>query len=262
MDRRSERRLHLPDRQPFYKRTWVRIAAVVVAIPVLSVAWWLGSPLFIDEVVDEPFPRAAMAVIPDGMTASEVEQEMMEAESVDAVIDDPMPEPPASVAVAPAVTVATTEGPEEGQAEDAPPSTGTSTAAVEERPEQAGEQAVHPDAVGPVAVVTGALVDGDSFHKGSGAVTLYRLEDDSLLLRMEDIAVTNGPQLHVYLISAHGVHGRDEVQAHGYVDLGGLKGNIGSQNYEVPAGYEIPEELTVVVYCVPFQVVFATAELA
>lgn len=252
----------MEERSPFYKRRWFWIVAVVVAVPVLAVAWWLGSPLFIDEVVDEPFPRAAMAVIPEGMTASEVEDEMMEAESVDAVVEDPMPEIATSVAITSTVVTATTGASAGGQGEDTvPPAAATSTM-VEEKPEHSSEQTVLSRPKGPVALVTGMYVDGDSFHKGSGEVTLYRLEDDSLLLRMEDIAVTNGPQLHVYLIPVHGVHGRDEVQAHGYVDLGGLKGNIGSQNYEVPAGYEIPEELTVVIYCVPFQVVFATAELA
>jgi hypothetical protein len=32
------------------------------------VAWWLISPLFIDQSVDEELPFAAAAVIPDDMT--------------------------------------------------------------------------------------------------------------------------------------------------------------------------------------------------
>ena len=252
----------MDDRSPFYKRRWFWIVAIVVVVPVVAAAWWLGSPLFIDEVVDEPFPRAAMAVIPDGMTASEVEQEMMEAESGEAVVDEPMPEIATSVLVTSTAVTATTGAATGGEGEEPPPSTAAGSTMVEEKPEDSAEQTAVRRPRGPVALVTGMFVDGDSFHKGSGEVTLYRLEDESLLLRMEDIVVTNGPQLHVYLIPVHGVHGRDEVQAHGYVDLGGLKGNIGSQNYEVPGGYEIPEELTVVIYCVPFQVVFATAELA
>ena len=59
-----------------------------------------------------------------------------------------------------------------------------------------------------------------------------------------------------------GVDSRDDLQAAGYIDLGPLKGNKGSQNYEVPSDYRIPEEMTVVIYCVPFHVVFATAPLA
>ena len=34
---------------------------VVWAVPLLALAWWLGSPLLIDEAVDEEFPPAAMA---------------------------------------------------------------------------------------------------------------------------------------------------------------------------------------------------------
>ena len=46
---------------------------VVVLIPVLALAWWLGSPLFIDKTVDEQFPLTVGADIPEGMERSEVE---------------------------------------------------------------------------------------------------------------------------------------------------------------------------------------------
>ncbi|MXY75865.1 MAG: DM13 domain-containing protein [Acidimicrobiia bacterium] len=113
-----------------------------------------------------------------------------------------------------------------------------------------------------MALLSGNLMDADSFHKGSGQVVLYELEDGSRIIRLEDIEVTNGPQLHVLLTPVHGLAGRDHLREAGYVDLGPLKGNIGSQNYEVPADYVIPEQVTLVIYCVPFHVVFTTAELA
>ena len=230
----QEGRAITKDRTPFYKRRWVWVAAVVVAIPVLAFAWWLGSPLFIDRVVDEPFPRAAMAVVPADMTAEEVEEIMLDAASTDAPADEEMPEMAAA-------STATTAAPE-GEA----PTTTT----------------LPPAPAGPVALASGALMDADSFHKGSGQVILYQLEDGSRIIRLEDIEVTNGPQLHVYLTPVHGLRGRDHLQEAGFVDLGPLKGNIGSQNYEVPADYVVPEQLTLVIYCVPFHVVFTTAELA
>ena len=52
------------------------IAAVVVAIPALALAWWLGSPLFINRTVDEPFPYSVNAVVPEGMTQDQIEQTM------------------------------------------------------------------------------------------------------------------------------------------------------------------------------------------
>ncbi len=60
------------------KRTWI-IVGVVVAVPVLAVAWWLGSPLFLDTEVDEEFPVSADAVATDDTTEEEVEQELAEA---------------------------------------------------------------------------------------------------------------------------------------------------------------------------------------
>ena len=69
------------------------IVAVVIVVPIAGLAWWLGSPLFLDREVDEDFPALMNAVIPDGMEMSQaqatmevvmdnevmVEEEMMEA---------------------------------------------------------------------------------------------------------------------------------------------------------------------------------------
>lgn len=241
----------MTDRSPFYKRRSVRITAVVVAVPVLAVAWWLLSPLFIDEVVEEPFPMAAVAVIPDDMTAAEVEERMMEAAATEAPVYESMPEVMAPVVTGAADTTA--------EADETPTTTATNESTVNETTDP---EASMPDTTGPVAVATGALMDADSFHRGSGEATVYRLEDGSLVLRLEDIEVTNGPDLHVIVAPGHGISNREALQAAGYIDLGSLKGNIGSQNYDFPADYQIPEQMTVVIYCVPFHVVFTTAELS
>ena len=113
---------------------------------------------------------------------------------------------------------------------------------------------------GPRIVAQGRLRDADSFHRGSGGVAIYRLPDGSLILRLEDIRVTNGPALHVLLASHAGPASRDDV-AEGYVDLGPLKGNLGSQNYEITADTDLSQYQSVVIYCMPFHVVFATAML-
>lgn len=47
----------------------------------------------------------------------------------------------------------------------------------------------------------------------------------------------------------------------GFVSLGRLKGNIGAQNYELPAGTDLGRYHSVVIYCQRFHVVFATATL-
>ncbi|WP_420611653.1 DM13 domain-containing protein [Candidatus Spongiisocius sp.] len=243
------------DRTPFYKRRSIQVAAVIVAIPVIAFAWWLGSPLFIDQVVDEPFPVAAMAVVPADMTAEEVEEIMLEAAATDTPVEEPMPEMPEMAATTTSVAAGNTSAATAAPTEDEAPT--TTAVAVTEL-----STTLPPEPTGPVALASGALMDADSFHMGSGQVVLYQLEDGSRIIRLEDIEVTNGPQLHVLLTPVHGLAGRDHLREAGYVDLGPLKGNIGSQNYEVPADYVVPDQLTLVIYCVPFHVVFATAELA
>ncbi len=112
----------------------------------------------------------------------------------------------------------------------------------------------------PSVVAQGQLKDADSFHKGSGKATIYQLPDGSHLLRFEDLQVTNGPDLHV-LLAQHPMPGSSAEVKQGFIELGSLKGNIGSQNYAIPAGTDIAMFKSVVIYCKPFQVVFSTATL-
>ncbi len=112
-----------------------------------------------------------------------------------------------------------------------------------------------------VALKTGPFQDADRFHKGSGAATMYRLEDDSAVLRLEDFKVTNGPDLHVIIASHPVPSSRDEVHDGEYLDLGKLKGNVGNQNYPLPATADPSAYSSVVIYCAPFHVIFSIASL-
>lgn len=111
----------------------------------------------------------------------------------------------------------------------------------------------------PTVIGQGQFKDADSFHKGSGSVALYQLPDGSHVLRFEEFSVTNGPDLHVLLIQHPAPTSSADLGE--YLDLGSLKGNIGSQNYEIPAGTDLSQYKSVVIYCQPFHVVFATAEI-
>ncbi len=81
------------------------------------------------------------------------------------------------------------------------------------------------------------------------------------VVRFEDFEVENGPDLFVYL-SAGDPSGPQRALADDFVDLGRLKGNIGTQNYEIPDGTDLAKYRTVVVWCRRFTVAFAAAELA
>jgi hypothetical protein len=110
-----------------------------------------------------------------------------------------------------------------------------------------------------IEVRRGQFRDIDSVHQGSGEAILFQLSDGRHLLRFENFEVTNGPDLHVYLVPLANRSGGADVT--GYVDLGQLQGNVGAQNYFIPAGVEIGEEASIVIWCEPFRVTFSIATL-
>jgi len=55
--------------------------------------------------------------------------------------------------------------------------------------------------------------------------------DGANVLRLEDLIVTNGPDLYVYLST--------DKSASDIVNLGRLKANIGNQNYQIPEGIDM-----------------------
>ena len=127
--------------------------------------------------------------------------------------------------------------------------------AMEEMPE------MPPEMDEPVAIASGQFRDGDSFHKGSGAVTLYRLPTGEGLVRFEGLSVTNGPDLRVLVTSHPDPMTRADVHDSDYTEIGKLKGNKGDQNYDVPADLDLSSIRSIVIYCAPFQVVFSVAPL-
>ena len=112
-----------------------------------------------------------------------------------------------------------------------------------------------------VKIKSGSFRDADRFHKGSGEATIYRSPDGSRLLRLENLVVTNGPDLRVVLSPHQNPDSRGDVKLPGYVDLGKLKGNKGDQNYPIPDDVDILAQGSVVIYCEPFAVVFSVATL-
>ena len=77
------------------------------------------------------------------------------------------------------------------------------------------------------------------------------------MLRIEDLDTDNGPDLKVVLSTGpDGYVGGD-----GAVSLGTLKGNKGSQNYEIPADVDLSALRSVVIWCKRFNVDFGVAAL-
>jgi hypothetical protein len=114
----------------------------------------------------------------------------------------------------------------------------------------------------PVVLARGELITHE--HDSSGSVAVLELPDGSRVLRLEDLNTSNGPDLHVWITDAPVIEGRDGwgVFDDGrYVDLGELKGNVGSSNYPLPPEVDIAELSSVTVWCARFAVSFAAADL-
>jgi hypothetical protein len=110
----------------------------------------------------------------------------------------------------------------------------------------------------------GSLAEGQFVgleHESKGRALVIET-DGTRFLRFEDFETSNGPDLVVYLSTKDA----DPNDWHGYdadfVDLGTLKGNVGSQNYEIPSDVDVEKYSTAVVWCRRFEVGFAAADLA
>ncbi len=107
----------------------------------------------------------------------------------------------------------------------------------------------------------GTFVDADAIHKGSGTALLYGLPDGRHVVRFEDFRTTNGPALVVYLTQHENPQSAADVTDHGFMNIGKLKGNVGNQNYEIPANIDITPYRSVVIWCELFGVLFSPAAL-
>jgi hypothetical protein len=103
---------------------------------------------------------------------------------------------------------------------------------------------------------------GPRSHPGEGTVTVLNDGSAQRFLRFEQFSPDTGPDLNVYLTTAPADAPAGDYAREGeYVDLGNLKGNVGDQNYEIPADVDLQRFDTVVVWCVRFDVAFTTADL-
>ncbi|MGH2404482.1 MAG: DM13 domain-containing protein [bacterium] len=113
----------------------------------------------------------------------------------------------------------------------------------------------------PVSIATGKFAGTDDLHKGEGRALIVQLASGQRFLRFEEFKVTNGPDLYVYLSGHASPRNRTQLHDGGAFEVGLLKGNIGNQNYELPANLDLAKYKSVVIYCKRFSVLFASAEL-
>ena len=208
------------------------IGAIVIIIGLG--AFYLASPLFISTEIDEPLPEGAelspssnqlqefMAMseeerIEAGNRMSEQErnQIMLEFARMNTSIDESM--------------------------------TQINQSLLEQQTSQTGNETSD-------LLLTGSFVGvGDGIHDAQGIAKVIPIEGGGNVLRLEDLIVTNGPDLYVYLST--------DKSASDFVNLGRLKANIGNQNYQIPEGTDMTKYDTVLIWCRAFSVLFGSADL-
>jgi hypothetical protein len=98
-------------------------------------------------------------------------------------------------------------------------------------------------------------------HPTEGTATIYRTGDAARVLRLTSFRTSNGPDVHVYMVAADDAKDVATVQQAGFIDLGGLKGNIGDQNYLLGSDVDLSKYRAVSIWCKRFSVNFGAAVL-
>jgi hypothetical protein len=106
-------------------------------------------------------------------------------------------------------------------------------------------------ASGNVSLASGAFTSGA--HHTSGRARVVRLRGGARQLQLLEFETSPGPDVRVYLARP------DDVGDH--ADLGGLKGNKGTQQYGIPGHVDLGRYSAVVIWCRAFSVEFGRAEL-
>lgn len=106
----------------------------------------------------------------------------------------------------------------------------------------------------------GTFVDAE--HATSGKVRLLELADGRRFVRIEGLASSDGPDLHVWLSDRPSGGDWGSYDDGRYVALGDLKATHGNQNYEIPAGADLAGLKSVVIWCDRFNIAFGTAPIS
>lgn len=137
----------------------------------------------------------------------------------------------------------------------------TSTPAPAPSPtrDPSAEAAAEPGVAVPQDVELARGTFEDAEHATSGRAVVLSLADGRRFLRLEELATSDGPDLHVWLTDRPSGGEWGSYDDGRYVRLGQLKANRGNQNYEIPADADLAGLTSVVVWCDRFDVAFGTA---
>jgi hypothetical protein len=107
-----------------------------------------------------------------------------------------------------------------------------------------------------VEVAAGSFVSDE--HRTTGDAAIIGLADGSRKLTITNLDTSAGPDLRVY-VTAEPVRSSSSVGEH--IDLGSLKGNKGTQQYDLSSDFDAVRYDNVVIWCRAFSVAFGEAPL-
>ena len=126
-------------------------------------------------------------------------------------------------------------------------------------PPPAAEQLTEAEKSTPLA--SGTFIHAnpqDPIHWGRGKVSVY----ERAVFLEPDFEVGPGPAFHVYLVPKPNIRNEAAVKDAMFVDLGGLRAFKGSQRYAIPAGVNLKDFPSVVIWCERFGVLISPADLS
>jgi Electron transfer DM13 len=199
------------------------IILIIIAAIVIPIGIYIASPLFINTTVNEPLPTS-------GLTDLQKFQEFMSMNNEQ-------------------------ERVEKGQQMTTEEKNAILRGAAQTNGSTVNQNMTEAEiTLGYPSLLIGEFVGvNDGIHNAEGLVKVIRLDDGSMILRLENFKATNGPDLYVYLATDNG--------ASDFVNLGRLKGNIGNQNYDIPESTDFSRYDTVLIWCKAFSVLFGSAKL-
>ena len=109
-------------------------------------------------------------------------------------------------------------------------------------------------------VATGTFIHAnpsDPVHYGKGKVSVY----ERTVFLESDFEVGPGPAFHVYLVPKATIRTNADLKEQMFVDLGGLRAFKGSQRYPIPAGVNLNNYPSVIIWCQAFGVLITPADL-
>ena len=125
-------------------------------------------------------------------------------------------------------------------------------------PPAASEQIA--DAERTTLVASGSFIHAnpsDPVHYGKGRVSVY----EHTVFLESDFEVGPGPAFHMYLVPKAPIRSSSDLKDVMFVDLGGLRAFKGSQRYSIPAGVDLKQYQSVIIWCERFGVLISPADL-